>query len=112
MQALTQDGGPRKGAAVAEITEAIDLSGCPSGSRLIVRREPPHPGARQTLFDIDGKRFTAFLTDQPDADLAGRDVCHRQHARVEDRLRAGLVTAGRATWGVRRLSATRCGRGW
>ncbi|MGH8906413.1 MAG: hypothetical protein ACRD0K_07845 [Egibacteraceae bacterium] len=35
---MTQDGGPRKGAAVAEITEAIDLSGYPSGSRLIVRR--------------------------------------------------------------------------
>ncbi|MGH8908292.1 MAG: hypothetical protein ACRD0K_17735 [Egibacteraceae bacterium] len=108
---MTQDGGPRKSAAVAEITEALDLSGYPSGSRLIVRREPLHPGARQTLFDIDGKRFTAFLTDQPDADLAGRDVCHRQHARVEDRLRAGLVTAGRAIWGVRRLSATGCGRG-
>ncbi|MGH3756012.1 MAG: IS1380 family transposase, partial [Pseudonocardiaceae bacterium] len=70
VQALTQDGGPRKSAAVAEITEALDLSGYPSGSRLIVRREPLHPGARQTLFDIDGKRFTAFLTDQPDADLA------------------------------------------
>ncbi|MGH8905980.1 MAG: hypothetical protein ACRD0K_05605 [Egibacteraceae bacterium] len=32
--------------------------------------------------------------------------------QVADRLRAGLVTAGRATWGVRRLSATGCGRGW
>ncbi|MGH8884235.1 MAG: hypothetical protein ACRDYX_03495 [Egibacteraceae bacterium] len=68
-----------------------------------------HPGAQQTLFDVDGKRFTAFLTDQPDADLAGRDVRHRGLAHVEDRIRARLVTPGRATCRARRSNATPSG---
>jgi hypothetical protein len=72
--ALRQDGQEREGAAVAEITHSpwINLDGYPDRSRLLVRREPLHPGAQQTLFDIPGARFTAFLTDQPDppGDLA------------------------------------------
>lgn len=95
VQALTQDGAVRRGAAVAEITDLLDLSGYPSGSRVIVRREPLHPGAQQTLFDVDDKRFTAFLTDQPDADVAGRDRRHRQHARVEDRIRGAKDSGAR-----------------
>jgi hypothetical protein len=42
----------------------LDLSGYPQGSRVIARREPLHPGAQQTIEDIDGARFTAFLTDR------------------------------------------------
>jgi hypothetical protein len=72
--ARRQDGQVREGAAVAEITHSpwINLDGYPHGCRLLVRREPLHPGAQQTLFDVPGARFTAFLTDQPDppADLA------------------------------------------
>jgi hypothetical protein len=86
--AVRQDGTVRDGAAVAEATALVDLSAWPSGSRLIVRREPLHPGAQQTLDDVDGYRFTAFLTDQPDTDLAELDRRHRGHARVEDRIRA------------------------
>jgi hypothetical protein len=80
--ALRQSGEQREGAAVAEITASpwVSLDGYPQGCRLLVRREPLHPGAQQTLFDIPGARFTAFLTDQPDppGDLAayappGRD---------------------------------------
>jgi hypothetical protein len=85
--ALTQTGAPRKGAAVAEITDLVDLASWPAGSRLLVRREPLHPGAQQTFDDIDGHRFTAFLTDQTDPDIALLDVRHRAHARVEDRIR-------------------------
>jgi hypothetical protein len=72
--ARCQDGKVRQGAAVAEVTDSlwVELDGYPHRSRLVVRREPLHPGAQQTLFDIPGARFTAFLTDQPDApgDLA------------------------------------------
>ena len=92
VQALTQQHAPRKGAAVAEITDLVDLSSWPKGARLIVRREPLHPGAQQTFDDIDGHRFTAFLTDQPDTDIAILDVRHRAHARVEDRIRCAKNT--------------------
>jgi len=93
--AVRQDGALRDGAAAAELTAAVDLSGWPAGSRLIVRREPLHPGAQQTLDDIDGARFTCFLTDQTDTDLAALDVRHRAHARVEDRIRGAKNTGAR-----------------
>jgi hypothetical protein len=92
VDAITQQGTRRKGAAVAEITDLVDLTAWPKGSRLIVRREPLHPGAQQTFDDIDGFRFTAFLTDQPDTDLALLDARHRAHARVEDRIRCAKNT--------------------
>lgn len=38
------DGGIGDGAQVAEITDLVDLSSYPQGTRLIVRRERPHPG--------------------------------------------------------------------
>ena len=85
--AIRQDGAPRKGAAVAEVSDLVDLDAWPDKSRLFVRREPLHPGAQQTFDDIDGFRFTAFLTDQPDDDPAVLDARHRAHARVEDRIR-------------------------
>ena len=48
--ALQQDGSPREGAAVADLCELVDLSEWPEGTRLIVRREPLHPGAQHSLF--------------------------------------------------------------
>jgi Transposase DDE domain group 1 len=93
--ATRRNGEPRDGAHVAEITDALNLTGYPDGSRVLVRREPLHPGAQQTLADVDGKRFTAFLTDQPDRDLAKLDTRHRAHARVEDRIRGGKDTGAR-----------------
>ena len=85
--ALTRDGDVRDGAAVAEATDLVDVDDYPFGTRLIVRREPLHPGAQQTFDDIDGHRFTAFFTDQFDDDLAALDLRHRGHARVEQRIR-------------------------
>jgi len=41
----------RAGAEIAELTDLVDLAGWPPGTRLIVRSEPLHPGARQGLFD-------------------------------------------------------------
>ncbi len=86
-QAVRGDDSERPGAAVAELTHLVELDGYPEGSRLIVRREPLHPGAQQTLDDIDAQRFTCFLTDQPSSDLAVLDLRHRGHARVEQRIR-------------------------
>jgi Transposase DDE domain group 1 len=85
--ALAQDGSVRDNGEVAEITDSVDLSSWPEGSRLIVRRERPHPGAQLSFTDHDGYRFQAILTDQPDADIAVIECRHRQHAHVEDRIR-------------------------
>src|SRR5512144_627866 len=52
--AVEADGTERDGAWVAEITDLVDLSSWPPGSRLIVRREHPHPGAQLRFTDADG----------------------------------------------------------
>ncbi len=91
--ALTQDGVPRDdGAWVAEITAQLDLSSWPAGSRMLMRREVPHPGAQMSFTDHDGHRFQAVLTDQRDEDIAYLEARHRGHARVEDRIKAGKDT--------------------
>jgi hypothetical protein len=90
--AITQDGVVREGAHVAEATGMVDLCDYPPGARLLVRREPRHPGAQLTFDDIDGHRFTAFLTDQAGDNLAALDQRHRAHARVEQRIEAGKDT--------------------
>jgi hypothetical protein len=43
------------------------LAGWPDGSRLILRKERPHPGAQRTFTDVDGLRVTAVLTNTPAA---------------------------------------------
>lgn len=85
-------GGIRDGAWLAEVTSLVDLSAWPAGSRLIVRKERPHPGAQLSIFDdVEGMRHTAFLTDTAhrvvDGQIAGLELRHRQHARIEDRIR-------------------------
>ena len=85
--ALDQDGSERENGEVCEITEMVDLSAWGETSRLIVRRERPHPGAQLSFTDHDGYRFQAILTDQTDPDIAVVECRHRQHAHVEDRIR-------------------------
>jgi hypothetical protein len=85
--ALDQDGSERTNGEVAEITDMVEMSSWPEGSRLIVRRERPHPGAQLSFTDHDGYRFQAILTDQDDEDIAIIECRHRQHAHVEDRIR-------------------------
>ena len=77
----------RDGAEVAEITDLLDLSGWPAGTRAIVRREDPHPGAQLTFTDIDGHRFQVFITDLPDPDIAYLEALHRGRGRTEQRIR-------------------------
>ena len=85
--ALDQDGSERPNGQVAELTERVDLSSWPEGSRLICRRERPHPGAQLSFSDHDGHRFQVFLTDQPDPDIAILERRQRRRARAEDHIR-------------------------
>ena len=104
--AIQTDDDLREGAWVAEATGLVDLSGWPEGSRLILRKEHPHPGAQLTFADVDGMRITAFLTNTPPGRIpgqaAGLELRHRQHARVEDRIREAKAS------GLRNLPC----RGW
>jgi hypothetical protein len=95
VQAIDGDGADRDGAWVAELTDHLDLSAWPAGSRLICRRERPHPGAQFQIFDEHGYRHTCFLTDQPGEDIAALELRHRGRARVEDSIRAGKDTGMR-----------------
>jgi Transposase DDE domain group 1 len=93
--AVDSDGEARDGAWVTELTNRLDLSAWPEGTRLIVRRERPHPGAQFTIFDEHGYRYTCFITDQTDVDIAGLEMRHRQRARVEDCIRNAKDTGMR-----------------
>jgi hypothetical protein len=95
LQAINAEGEPRDGAWVTELTDRLDLSAWPAGSRLICRRERPHPGAQFTIFDEHGYRHTCFLTDQDGNDIAALELRHRGRARVEDSIRAGKDTGMR-----------------
>jgi Transposase DDE domain group 1 len=93
--AVEADGQARDGADVAELTGLLgDLPaiGWPSGTRVIVRRERPHPGAQLRFTDIDGWRFQAFATDTPTGQLSWLEARHRAHSRVEDRIRCAKDT--------------------
>ena len=84
--AIDGDCAERKGAQV-------DLSSWPEGTRLICRRERPHPGAQLSVFDCAaGYRHTAHITDQEGADIAALELRHRRRARVEDAIRTGKET--------------------
>lgn len=89
--ALDADGGVRAGGDVAEVTGLIDktvLAKWPTGMRVIVRRERPHPGAQLSLLEErDGWRYQAFVTNTKNGQLAFLEARHRAHARVEDRIR-------------------------
>jgi hypothetical protein len=93
--AIDARGAEREGAQVAELTGGLDLSTWPEGTRLIVRRERPHPGAQFEVFDAHGYRHTAFITDQDDTDIAALELRHRRRARVEDSIRIAKETGMR-----------------
>jgi hypothetical protein len=65
--ALDGDGSLRDGAELVELTDYLDpavLASFPAGTRLICRRERPHPGAQLSLFDtLNGMRHQVFATD-------------------------------------------------
>lgn len=90
--AYDSNGQSRQGADVAELTGRVDLSGWPVGTRVIVRREIPHPGAQLRLTDVDGRRITCFATNTTGGQLPDLELRHRLRARVEDRIRCAKDT--------------------
>ncbi len=92
LSTVGQDGSPRPNGQVCEITAHLDLGTWPTGSRVIVRRERPHPGAQLTFTDHDGYRFQATLTDQTDKSIAEIERRHRARAGVEDHIRSDKDT--------------------
>ncbi|HUY96404.1 MAG TPA: transposase [Verrucomicrobiae bacterium] len=72
---------------MAEITGLLNLSLWPSGSRVLVRREEPYPGASYHFVDPNGLRHQALITHSQDSDITYLEARHRLHARVEDRIK-------------------------
>ena len=95
-EAYDSNGKIRDGAWVAEVTGLMDLSGWPTGMRVIIRKERPHPGAQLRITDIDGHRITAFATNTtpggPGTQLPDLELRHRRRARCEDRIRIAKDT--------------------
>ncbi len=71
--------------AVCEVTDFIDLTGWPKGTRVIIRRQPKHPGAQTSLLPDLEYRFWGHYTDQ-EGDPVELDRKIRAHARVEDHI--------------------------
>ena len=90
--AVNQDGQLREGAWVTELSGLVNLDSWPEGTRLICRRERPHPGAQLSFTDVEGHRFQCFITDQDEQDIAALEATHRQHAEVEDRVKTLKAT--------------------
>jgi hypothetical protein len=84
--ALRQNGELRPGAEVAELTDLVEVDDLPEGTRLIVRREPLHPGAQHSLFPSVNYRYWGHWTDQ-NGDAVTLDATMRSHAHVEDHIR-------------------------
>jgi len=90
--AYDRDGVVRPGAWVTEITDLLDLTAWPTGLRVLIRSERPHPGAQLPITDIDGHRVTAFATNTTRGQLADLELRHRRRARCEDRIRCAKDT--------------------
>lgn len=89
IKAIRADGTERRDSQVCEITDHVNLSTWPSGSRLFARRTKLREAEQQSFQDHDGYRFSVFITDQQGKGAAELDLVHRGHARVEDRIREG-----------------------
>ena len=103
--AARQDGEQRPGAAVADLTDLVDLSRWPEGTRLIVRRESLHPGAQQSLFPSTMFRYWGHYTDAS-GDAVDLDVHMRAHAHVEDNIKR-LKDSGAARFPFTDIDANR-----
>jgi hypothetical protein len=70
-------------ASVCEVTDLVDMDGWPEGTRLIIRRQPKHPGTRTSLLPDLEYRFWGHYSDQK-GDPVELDRAMRAHAHVED----------------------------
>ena len=68
-----------------ELTDHVKAYRWPKGLRLVIRREPRHPGAKRSLFDSEDYRYWGHWTDQPQpAPETDRDM--RAHAQVNNHI--------------------------
>jgi hypothetical protein len=90
-------GNPRGDIDVAEITdllrERLVRTKWPRTMRVIVRRTKLAPGEQPTLFQLDGYKYSCFVTNTgPGLSVQLLDARHRAHARVEDGVRTSKDT--------------------
>lgn len=85
--ATDQHGNLRDDAWVIDASKVLKLKNYPPGTRIYLRAEPLHPGAKASLFDTDGNRITAFLTNAPRYNPAFLDARHRARGRCENRIK-------------------------
>jgi hypothetical protein len=85
VRAVRDDGEARHAGEVAELD--VTLAGWPTGTRVICRREKPHPGAQLRLWDNDGYRHQVTLTNSA-GDALALELRQRRHARVENSIKA------------------------
>ena len=78
--AVDANGQPRDSAQVTEAPQLVP-AWAPAGTRAIVRRERPHPGASLRLWDYDGWRYQVVLTNAEGADIAAVEAAHRGAGR-------------------------------
>ncbi len=86
-RAISADGTEeRDSGEVAEITDLVDLSTWSEGTRMIARRELPHPGAQLTFSDVEGYRYQVFITDHDEPDVCFLEGLYRGRGRCERRI--------------------------
>jgi hypothetical protein len=86
-KSISADGSDeRESGEVAEITDLVDLTQWSEGTRMIARRELPHPGAQLTFSDIEGYRYQVFITDHEEVDVCFLEGLYRGRGRCERRI--------------------------
>jgi hypothetical protein len=64
VRAIEADGDLRGGAEVSELTGLVPAEGYPKGTRFIVRRERPHPGAQLSMpSELERSKFLKLRSD-------------------------------------------------
>lgn len=83
--------------AVVEVTDlASEIGHLPAGTRVILRRELLHPGAKLRLWDIGGWRYQTVYTNL-DGDAVELEYQHRLRARCEQQM-AIFKDVGGTSW--------------
>jgi hypothetical protein len=105
VDARNADGSIREGAQVCEAPDLVPAN-APAGTRAIVRRERPHPGASLRLWDYNGMRHQVTLTNDDSDDIVALERFHRSHAIVENRIKqlkdCGLARMPFSGWDANR----------
>lgn len=105
IRSISADGAEeRDSGEVAEITDLVNLKRWPNGTRMLIRREEPHPGAQLRFTDVEGYRFQVFVTDLRGPDICFIEALYRGRGRCECRIRdtkdTGLTNLPSASFAI------------